>query len=192
MIDAAINTATGCSSISIETDDNESNNNGYLYLLDLDCPFAWPVEPNYPISRPQVKKGMMNGAMNVNGGSHMDVLDSTVEDRPVASTSRLTLDASLLPGEQADGIPQDMQLDQSTAANGHDHTDAWPECLQEYYWDCLYCSEGSAKVSLSTYPDQHAQSRLYLTISISRLLLFSTMRCICTPHNSIMKLPDAS
>lgn len=122
-----------------------------LYTLDFECPFPWPQAPSYPTSSHAAivtaagdsKSGNANGVNHYMQHTHMDDTDA-----PTASTSKTRAEAiSVQEG--------DRMLEESSSI--HDAKDAgdalagvqeihYPDTLQEYYWDCLYCSTRRLKV----------------------------------------------
>jgi hypothetical protein len=110
-----------------------NDDDGLLYTLDFESPFAWPAVPAYPIGR---RSAMESIDTRREGEMH-----SHAQDAPAASTSNLGMDSML---DSTSGTSRNRDTGDASIGEESIH---YPDNMQEYYYECLYCSSKSSKVS---------------------------------------------
>lgn len=123
---------------------DQDEDNALLYTLDFESPFPWPAVPSYPIGR--------HSAVDRSNSRIEGDVDDAAQDAPAASTSNLGVDAML----DSNGDTHDI-IDAGDALSGQESIH-YPDTMQEYYWDCLYCSSKKSKVSWRQPPRQLLRS----------------------------------
>lgn len=123
-------------------------------------------------------------------------------DAPAASTSKVrleemmeTADDHALLGSAGDGPIE--AVDEEATARAEQQ---FPESLQEYYWDCLYCSSKPSKVSGAEHFSRSVRSSADLAVGIplqharfvSCAVQFLFLRGFLYPSHNRIKLLSAS
>lgn len=154
----------------VQDEDKCTDIDGFLYMLDLDCPFPFPEKPNYPIdvapvAGPSRGREAFNdnhmALMNGEESSEYRTNNAAVAHQASASSgSRACLpDASILDDQHPSSMSMQVEGSNTLATAAEESSAATTSTseslsLKEHYWDCLYCSEArSQQVSLRTTHD---------------------------------------